>query len=117
GLNAASNFLDWFFYRGETRRLRAKLHDLRRLAAETETMRMTLEQILEALCTPIKATYGLILTFEDGTARQIAGYRWRSSPLELPSSLLTTDDFQHLTPNHFSAPLQNAALLTPLYID
>ena len=117
GLNAASIFLDWFFYRGETRQLRAKLHDLRRLAAETENMRSMLEQILEVLCTPIKATYGLILTFEDGTARQIAGYRWKSNPLELPSGLLAADDFLHLTSNHFSAPLQDAALLAPLYID
>ena len=117
GLNATSIFLDWFFYRGKTRQLRAKLHDLRRLAGEAENMRMMLEQILEALCTPIKATYGLILTFENGTARQIAGHRWKSNPLELPSGLLTADDFLHLNPNHFSAPLQDAALLVPLYID
>ena len=117
GLNAASIFLDWFFYRGETRRLRAKLHDLRRLAGETENMRMMLEQILEALCTPIRATYGLILTYEDGTARQIAAYRWRSNPLELSSGLLAADDLLHLTSNHFSAPLQDAALLVPLYTD
>ena len=117
GLNAATIFLDWFFYRGETRQLRAKLHDLRRLAGESENMQLMLEQILEALCTPIRATYGLILTFEDGTAHQIAGYRWKPNPLELPSSLFTTDDFLHLTPGHFSAPLQDAALLVPLYID
>src|SRR5687768_9587710 len=67
GLNAASIFLDWFFYRGETRRLRGNLHSLRRLASESENMKIMLEQILGALCVPIKATYGLILTFEDGT--------------------------------------------------
>lgn len=117
GLNAASIFLDWFFYRGETRRLRLNLHSLRRLAGERENMRILLEQILAALCVPIKATYGLILTCEDGTARQIAGYRWKGPHLELPSSLLSADDLLHLNPNHFPAPLEDASLLIPLYIE
>ena len=117
GLNAASIFLDWFFYRGETRRLRGNLHSLRRLAAESENMKILLEQILGALCVPIKATYGLILTFEDGMARQTADYHWKGPRLELLSSLLTADDFLHLTPNHFPAPLEDAALLIPLYIE
>ena len=117
GLNAASIFLDWFFYRGETRRLRLNLHTLRRLAAERENMKILLEQILGALGVPIKATYALVLTFEDGTARQVAGFRWKSPHLELPASLLAADDVLHLTPKHFSAPLEDAALLIPLYIE
>lgn len=117
GLNAASIFLDWFFYRGETRRLRGNLHSLRRLAVESENMKILLEQILGALCVPIKATYGLILTCKDGTARQIADYHWKGPRLELPSSLLTADDFLHLAPNHLPAPLEDAALLIPLYIE
>ncbi len=117
GLNAGSIFLDWFFYRGETRRLRANLHDLRRLAGESENMKIMLEQILATLCEPIKATYGLILTCEAETARLTADYHWKRPRLELPSSLLATDDLLHLTPNHFPAPLEDAALLVPLYIE
>ena len=117
GLNAASIFLDWFFYRGETRRLRFNLHTLRRLAGERENMKILLEQILSALCVPIKATYAVVLTFEDGTARQVANFRWKGPHLELPSSLLAADDVLHLTPNHFPAPLEDAALLIPLYIE
>jgi hypothetical protein len=115
GLNAASIFLDWFFYRGDTRRLRANLHNLRRLAGEKENMQLMLEEILGTLCMPIKATYGLIFIFKDGTAQQIAQHRWKWSTLELPSSLLVADDFLHLTPKHFDAPLEDAALLVPLY--
>jgi hypothetical protein len=116
-LNAGSIFLDWFFYRGETRRLRANLHDLRRLAGESENMKILLAQILDVLCGPIKASYGLVLAYENGTARQIADYHWKRPRLELPSSLLAADDFLHLTPNHFPAPLEDAALLVPLYIE
>jgi len=117
GLNAASIFLDWFFYRGETRRLRNNLHDLRRLAGESENMKILLAQILDALCGPLKATYGLVLTYENGTARQIADYHWKRPRLELPSSLLAADDFLHLTRSHLPAPLEDAALLVPLYIE
>ena len=117
GLNAASIFLDWFFYRGETRRLRASLRDLRRLAGESESMRIMLGQILDALCGSIKATYGLILTYEGGAAHQIAEYRWKRTRIELPSSLLAADDFLHLPPGHFPSPLEDAALLVPLYIE
>ncbi|MDQ3005445.1 MAG: hypothetical protein M3R47_08695 [Chloroflexota bacterium] len=116
-LNAGSIFLDWFFYRGETRRLRANLHDLRRLAGESENMKILLEQILATLCEPIKATYGLILTCESETAHLTADYRWKRPRLELPSSVLAADDLLHLTPNHFAAPLEDAALLVPLYIE
>lgn len=118
GLNAASIFLDWFFYRGKTRDLRAKLHDLRRLAGESENLRIMLEQILASLCARISATYGLILTFEtNGPARPLAQHRWKGGELELPSHLFTADDFVHLSQGRFSAPLHEAALLVPLYID
>jgi hypothetical protein len=116
-LNAGSIFLDWFFYRGETRRLRSNLHNLRRMAGESENMKVLLAQILDALCSPIKATYGLVLAYENGTARQIADYHWKRPRLELPSSLLAADDFLHLTPNHFPVPLEDAALLVPLYVE
>lgn len=116
-LNAASRFLDQFFYNSDTRHLRTNLHNLRKLAGESDSMKVMLEQILGALCAPIKASYGLIFTHENGTARQIAEYRWKWSRVELPSSLLTADDLLHLHPNHFATPLENAALLVPLYME
>jgi hypothetical protein len=114
-LNAGSIFLDWLFYRGETRRLRNNLHDLRRLAGETDAMTKMLEEILATLCNPIRASYGLILIHKNGTARQVAHYHWKWGTLELPSDLLTADDFRHLTPGELAAPLEDAALLVPLY--
>lgn len=117
GLNAASIFLDWFFYGGETRLLRTNLQNLRRLASESENLNTLLEQILNVLCQPIKATYGLIFIFENGMANQIADYRWKKARLELRSDLLATDDMLNLSPGHFPPPLDDAALLVPLYIE
>jgi len=115
GLNAASIFLDWFFYRGDTRQLRLNLRNLRRLAGESENFQIMLEQILDALCKPIKATYGIILVHKEGNASQIASYRWKQARLELPSSLVATDDVRYLTPKQFPVPLEDAALIVPLY--
>jgi hypothetical protein len=117
GLNATSIFLDSFFYRPETRRLRASLHELRRLAGERDNMKIMLEQILETLSDSVHATYGLIVTFQNGIARQIAQRRWKGGELELPASLLAADDVVHLSPGQFAAPLEDAALLVPLYIE
>jgi hypothetical protein len=116
-LNATSIFLDSFFYRPETRRLRASLHELRRLAGESDNINILLEQILEALCDSVHATYGLIVTFQEGTAREIVQRRWKGNELKLPVSLLAADDVLHLSPGHFAAPLEEAALLLPLYIE
>ena len=76
-----------------------------------------LEQILDALCDPIKASYGLIFSIENETARLMADYRWKQTRFNSPSNLFTVDDVIHLSPNNFPAPLQDAALLVPLYID
>ena len=116
-LNALTLFMDWFFYRGETRHLRARLQHLRQLAGESENMKILLGEILATLCEPIKATYGLILIHNDGMAVQIAQYRWKGEPLALPSNLFTADDILHLSPKQFAEPLEDAALLVPLYID
>ncbi len=117
GLNAASIFLDWFFYRGETRLLRTNLHNLRRLTSESENLKALLGQILSVLCQPIRSTYGLIFIYKNGMASQIADYRWKKPRLELPSNLLTADDTLHLAPGHLPPPLDDAALLVPLYIE
>ncbi|HLA08558.1 MAG TPA: hypothetical protein VJ022_14020, partial [Anaerolineales bacterium] len=116
-LNAASRFLDQFFYHGDTRHLRTNLHNLRKLAGESESMKVLLEQILGVLCGPIKASYGLILSHQNGTARQIAEFHWKWSRVELPIHLLNADDLLHLEPNFLPAPLENAALLVPLYFE
>ena len=115
GFNIAAFFFDRFFFRGETRQLRANLHHLRRLAGENEDMRTMLGQILASLCNPIKAEYGLIFLIKNETAQQMADYRWTRNRIDLNPSLLTADDMLNLTPNHFPAPLNDAVLLVPLY--
>jgi hypothetical protein len=61
------------------------------------------------------ATYGLILTYEEQAVRPVAAYRWEGGTVTLPSTYLAADDFTHLEQGQFPAPLDEAALLVPLY--
>jgi GAF domain-containing protein len=111
----AYRLLDWLFYRRETRQLRSNLRTLVRLAGEGESLEGNLALALESLCTPVLATYGLILTIDGNPAHQVAAYHWRKDSVELPPEALAADDYIHLAPGHFPVPLEEAALLVPLY--
>lgn len=114
-MSTAYGLLDWLFYRKETRQLRSNLRYLIRLAGEGEALEESLGRALDALCSPVSATYGLILTYVEQAVRPLASYRWEGGTVTLPSPYLATDDFIHLEPGQFPAPLDEAALLVPLY--
>jgi hypothetical protein len=59
----------------------------------------------------------LIFTCDGEWARPIADFRWRDLPTELPAQNLSADDFLHLEPGHLPEPLDEAALLVPLYVE
>jgi hypothetical protein len=114
-MSTAYGLLDWLFYRRETRQLRSNLRVLTRLAGEGEPLEVSLARELDALSSSVSATYGLVLTWEGKTVRRLAAYRWTGGMVTLSSAHLTADDFTHLEPGHFPAPLDEAALLVPLY--
>jgi hypothetical protein len=57
----------------------------------------------------------LILTFEKQGVRQLASYLWKEGPVVLEPACLAADDYVHLEPGQFCTPLEEAALLVPLY--
>jgi hypothetical protein len=114
-MSTAYGLLDWLFYRRETRQLRSDLRQLIRLAGEGEALEESLGRALAALCSTVSATYGLLLTFEDQAVRLLAAYRWSGGEVTLPSPHFAADDFVHLEPGQLPAPLNEAALLAPIY--
>jgi hypothetical protein len=114
-MSTAYRLLDWLFYRSETRRLRSNLRHLIRRAGEGEELDRSLAPALNSLCSSVRATFGLILTFEEQGVRQIAGYHWKGGPVVLEPAGLTADDTIHLEPGQFPTPLEEAALLVPFY--
>ena len=116
-MTLAPRILDRFFYRDETRRLRSNLRNLSRLAGEGETFKENLDATLNVLCSSARAKYGLIFIFENGRARSISDFKWRGLPMEIPAQNLAADDATHLEAKHFQPPLDEAALLVPLYAE
>jgi hypothetical protein len=116
-LLSAHRMIDWLFYRRETRRLRTNLQHLIRLVGEGAALDESLDYALDTLCASVRALYGLILIFEEGAVHQSAGYHWHAGPVDLKKLDLTCDDVVHLAPGRFPAPLEEAALLIPLYAD
>ena len=109
--------IDRLFYQQQTRRLRSNLQRLSRLAGEGEELHENLNETLKALCQSTRATYGLIFTCDGEWARPISDYSWRDLPIELPAQTLSTDDVLHLEAGHLPEPLDEAALLVPLYVE
>jgi hypothetical protein len=111
----AFGMLDWLFYRRETRQLRSNLWRLIRQTGESEDLQEGLGRALNGLCSAVSATYGLILTCEEQTLKPVAAFHWSGATVTLPPSSLAADDYIHLEPGHYPAPLDEAALLVPLY--
>ena len=109
--------LDSFFFRQDTRRLRADLQRLTTLAGEQNSLDTRLSLTLYTLCQSVRATYGLVVLFAGDGVRLSAGRSVPRGKLTLTQADLLADDITPLDPGHFGPPLSEAALLIPLYAD
>lgn len=116
-VNPVIRMIDWLFFRKEIRELRRNMHQLAQLAVEGEALSDHLNRQLHLLCTYVHATYGLVLVFKADDVVLEAAYQWQRSVLELNPESLKADDIVHLAPRHFKPPLDEAALLIPLYAE
>ena len=107
--------MDRLFYRGETSQLRSNLRRLVRLAGEGGGLEENLARALETLCTSLRATFGLIVIFEGENLHWAATCHWNNGPLDLKPEAFNADDVVHLASGRFASPLEEAALLVPLY--
>ena len=116
-MTLAPRLLDRVFYPDETRRLRSNLRSLSRLAGEGESLKENLDATLNALGSSVRAKYGLIFAFDGEQARSLSDFKWRGIPIEVPAPTLLADDATHLEAGRFQPPLEEAALLVPLYFE
>ncbi len=109
-------FFDFFFYRRETRDLRAKLRRLTHQVSEAEDLDETLAIGLDGLCTLVHATYGIVLLTRENQLHQAATYGWKRNQAQLQPQDVLSDDTLLLKEGHFPPPLEDAVLLIPLYV-
>jgi GAF domain-containing protein len=115
-IDTARQSLDFFFYRGDKRSMRRNLRRLDSFVGEQE-LEENLSLILDTMCVSVRATYGMIISFEQFRLIQITTYQRRKRLLPVSQGDLVSDDVLHLEPGTFPSPLDDAALLIPLYAD
>ena len=108
--------LDLVFYGKDRRAIRLNLQRLTKSVGEKD-LEDSLAIILESMCSSVRATYGVIILFEEYKLRLIVTRHWRGKQLPVSQGDLKIDDVQHLEPDSFPSPLNDAALLIPLYSD
>lgn len=113
-IDFARQLLDFLFYRKEKRVMRLNLRRLASLVGEQD-LQENLNMILDGMCASVRATYGQIILFEEFKLRQLATCQLRKSSLPVSQADLAADDVLHLEPGSFPPPLEEAALLIPLY--
>lgn len=116
-IDLARQGLDSIFYRRDTRRLRDNLRQLALRAGEQTDPNENLSLALDSLCSSVRATYGLLVLFDDEQLDLAASYYWQHRELPFTPADLAADDILPLEPNHFSSPFTEAALLIPLYAE
>jgi GAF domain len=114
-VDVARRTLDAVFYKGDATRLRANLRSLVGLIGEGEPLDDLLARSLESLCTLVRATYGLIVLFDNERVVVTAAHRRPETALPLTPARLAADDVRPLAPGTLPPPLAEAALLIPLY--
>jgi len=114
-MDVGRQVLDFIFLHRETRELRARLRKLTSFAREPETLKENLSSTFQSLCDSVKATYGLILVFESDSTSELVSFRWNRESIPFPSARLMFDDVFQPQRGQLEAPLEDAALLIPLY--
>lgn len=101
--------------RRETRQMHSDLQRLSRLAFEGDTLLENIRHALEVICRSVRATCGVVLVFENSASRSIAEYHIQADSTRLPPDSIRADDVTHLAQGTLPGPLEEAALLIPLY--
>jgi hypothetical protein len=113
-IDFARQFLDYVFFNRERRNIRHNLNLLADSVGE-RSISESLDQMFASMCTSVRATYGMIILFDEFKIKLKSTYKWHESQLPLSLGDLAADDVVHLEPGHFPAPVADVVLLIPLY--
>jgi hypothetical protein len=94
--------------------LRSDLLQFARSAGDNGTD-INLDVTLDAICSSVRATYGVLLGLREGQLKLVGKYNWDSTNITIPLDLVKVDDIISLEVDTFPQPFSEAALLVPLY--
>jgi hypothetical protein len=107
--------LERFVYDRRTRQLRNNLRDLSRLALEQSDLGGALARSLETICYSVRATYGVILLFDQDEACPTGSFRWHDGKPQFKRKDFEADDTKDIRPGSLPEPFLETTLLIPLY--
>ena len=113
-IDFSRQFLDYIFFNRERRKIRHTLNLLAESVGES-SISERLDQMFISMCNSVRASFGMIILFEEYKLNLKSTYKWRGSQLPISIGDLAADDFLHLEPGHFPPPLADVVLLIPLY--
>jgi hypothetical protein len=108
--------LDSIFYQRGNRQIRANLRKLANQVGDRD-LGENISLAFETMCKSVRATYGLVLRFDGERVNLLSSYNFHTRDINQPIDDFLVDDIIHLEPNQFPTPLEEAALLIPLYTD
>jgi hypothetical protein len=113
-IDFARQFLDFVFFSRERRNIR---HNLALLADSVgeRSISESLDLMFASMCDSVRATYGMVILFEEYQLTLKSTYKWSKDNLPLSRGDLVADDVVHLEPGHFPPPISDVVLLIPLY--
>ncbi len=115
-VDSTRHTLDSIFFRKESRQIRANLRMLANRIGE-EDLEANVTFALAAMCNSVRATYGLVILFDGNQQKVAARFNFLSEDISQDVDKFLVDDIIHLEPQQFPPPLDDAALLVPLYFD
>jgi hypothetical protein len=113
-IDAGRGRFDRMIFQRERGQIRSDLRDFGTPRSEEE-FAASLNRALQSFCESVSATYGMIFLMEANQIRQIAEFDWPHERTQVYPDDLSQDDVSHVTPGQFGPPLEEAALLIPLY--
>jgi hypothetical protein len=115
-VDIARHTLDSVFFKRESQQIRA---NLRKLANQIDQgdLEDNISAALDSICKSVRAVYGLVLLFEQDRPEVFASFTSGVEDIAQSIGPFQADDILHLSPGQLPAPLEDAALLVPLYID
>jgi len=108
--------LDSLFHHQDNRILR---ENLRRLASEVgmQDFDVNIELALKSICETIRATFGILLLFEDQHIKTLAAFNMNKEQIAQHPHDFMADDVLEINPGQFPEPLEQAVLMVPIYGD
>lgn len=114
-VDIARRYLDRVFYKKEDRILRENIRELTADIGSRETEDL-LGLALDLASTSVRATFSMLLAFEGEGIKKVAATGWNKNTINISKDELLADDYQVIEPGQLSSPLDEVALLIPLYI-